>query len=65
MNPSNCHSSGVTIPLKDISDFATPELVYVYTHIIKTNLVGDSYVRLLTTLQFPLATGYHTFNFPL
>ena len=64
MNPANCHSSRITIPLKDNSDFATPELVYVYTD-IKPNLVGDSYVRLLTTLHFPSVTGYHTFNHTL
>jgi len=65
MDPANCRSSGVTTPVKDNSDFATPEPVYVYTDIIKPNLVGDSYVRLLTTLHFPSASGYHTFNFPL
>jgi hypothetical protein len=37
----------------------------VYTNIIKPNLVGDSYVGLLTTLHFPSSTGYHTFDFPL
>jgi hypothetical protein len=37
----------------------------VYTDIIKPNLVGDSYVRHLTSLHFPSATGYHTFNYPL
>jgi hypothetical protein len=65
MSPGNCHSSRIAIPVKDNSDFATPEPVYVYTDIIKANLVGDSYVRLLTTLHFPSATGYHTFNYPL
>jgi hypothetical protein len=40
MSPANCHSSRVTIPVKDISDFGTPEPVYVYTDIIKPNLVG-------------------------
>jgi hypothetical protein len=65
MSPDNCHSSSAAIPVKDNSDFATPEPVYVYTDIIKPNLVGDSYVRLLTTLHFPSATVYHTFNYPL
>jgi len=36
----------------------------VYTD-IKPNLVGDSYVKLLTTLHFPSSTGYHRFDFPL
>jgi len=64
MNPANCHSSRITESLKDNSDFALPEPVYVYTH-IKANLDGDSYVRLLTTLHFPSTTGYHRFNYPL
>jgi len=37
----------------------------VYTDIIKPNLVGDSYVKLLTTLHFPSSRGYHRFDFPL
>jgi len=37
----------------------------VYTDIIKPNLVGDSYVKHLTTLHFPSSTGYHRFDFPL
>jgi hypothetical protein len=37
----------------------------VYTDIIKPNLVGDSYVKRLTTLHFPSSTGYHRFDFPL
>ena len=37
----------------------------MYTNIIKPNLVGDSYVKLLTTLHFPSSTGYHRFDFPL
>jgi hypothetical protein len=53
MNPANCPSSSAAIPVKDNSDFATPEPVYVYTDIINPNLVGDSYVRLLTTPHFP------------
>jgi hypothetical protein len=65
MSPANCHSSRVAIPVKDNSDFATPEPAYVYTSIYKPNLVGDSYVRLLRTLHFPSTTGSHTFNYPL
>ena len=37
----------------------------MYTGIIKPNLVGDSYVKLLTTPHFPSGTGYHRFDFPL
>jgi hypothetical protein len=37
----------------------------VYTDIIKPNLIGDSYVKLLTTLHFLSTTGYHRFDFPL
>ena len=65
MNPANCHSSKITVTTKDNSNYNTPETIYVYTDIIKPNLVGDSYVRLLTTLQFPSSTGYHTFDYPL
>ena len=65
MNPANCHTSRITVSLKDNPDFTTPEPVYVYTDIIKPNLVGDSYVKLLTTLHFPSSTGYHRFDFPL
>ena len=55
----------VNVSVKDNSDFASPEPVYVYTVIIKQNLFGYSYVRLLTTLHFPSTTGYHRFNYPL
>jgi hypothetical protein len=41
------------------------EPVYVYTDVIKPNLVGDSYVRLLTSLHFPSGTGYHRFHYAL
>ena len=37
----------------------------MYTDIIKPNSVGDSYVKLLTTLHFPFSTGYHRFDFSL
>jgi hypothetical protein len=63
MNPANCHSSRIT--LKDSCNYATPETIYVYTDIIKPNFVGDSYVRVLTTLHFPSSTGYHRFDYPL
>jgi hypothetical protein len=65
MNPANCHTSRITVSLNDSPDFTTPESVYVYTDIIKPNLFGDSYVKLLTTLHFPSSTGYHRFDFPL
>jgi hypothetical protein len=51
-------------PIKDNINFAYPEPVYVYTDIIKPNLVGDSYVRLLTSLLFPSAKGYPWFDYP-
>jgi hypothetical protein len=62
MNPANCHTSRRTVSLKDNPVFTTPEPVYVYTDVIKPNLVGDSYVKILTTLHFPL---YHRFDFPM
>ena len=58
MNPANLRSSTLKYPIKDNINFAYPEPVYVYTDIIKPNLVGDSYVLLLTSLLFPSAKGY-------
>ena len=58
MNPANCRTSRITVSLKDNADFTTPLPVYVYTDIIEPNLVGDSYVKLLTTLHFPSSTRY-------
>ena len=57
MNPANCHSSTVNLSTKDNFNFIQPEPVHIYTDIIKPNLVGDSYVRLLTSLHFPSNTG--------
>jgi hypothetical protein len=65
MNPANCHTSRITVSLKDNPDFTTPEPVYMHTDIIKPNLFGDSYVKILTTLHFPSSTGYHRFDIPL
>jgi hypothetical protein len=65
LDPANCRTSKVTVVLKDNPDFTAPEPFYIYTDIIKPNLVGDSYVKLLTTLHLTSSTGYHTFVFPL
>jgi hypothetical protein len=65
MNSVNCCSSTVKHYIKDNINFAHPEPVYVYTDIFKPNLVGDSYVRLLTSLHFPSAKGYRRFYYPL
>ena len=65
MNPANCRTSLVMLPTKDFLNFTQPEPVYVYTDIIKPNLVGDNYVRLLTSLHFPSNNGYHRFDYPL
>ena len=65
MNTANCHSSRVNVPVKDNYEFALLEPVYVYTDIVKPNLVGDSYVKLLTTLHFPSSTGYHRIDYRL
>ena len=53
MYPANCHSTRVNVPVKDNSDYASPEPVHFYTDIVKPNLVGDSFVKLLTTMHFP------------
>ena len=65
MNPSNCRSSTVTLSSKYNFNFAQPEPVYVYTDIIKPNLVGYSYLRLLPSLHFSLDTGYRRLYYPL
>jgi hypothetical protein len=65
MNPANCRSSTVKHQIKDNINLVHPEPVYAYTDIIKPNLVGDSYVRLLTSLHLPLAKVYHRFDYPL
>ena len=45
VNPANCHSNKVTLPMKDNYNFVSPEPVCVYADIVKPNLVGDSYVK--------------------
>jgi len=65
MNPANSRSSTVKQPIKDNINFAHPEPAYVYTDIIKPNLFGDSYVRILLSLHFPSAKVYHRFDYPL
>ena len=62
MYPANCRSSRLILPTKDNT---RSELFYVYTNIIKPNLVGDNYVRLLTSLHFSSDDGYHRFDYPL
>jgi hypothetical protein len=65
MNITNFRYSAVSPQAKGNSGFTTWELVYVYTVVIKPNLVGEYYVRRLTTLHFPLRAGYHRFDYPL
>jgi len=65
MNPAICHSSTVNLSTKVYFNFTQSELIYIYTDIIKPNLVGDSYVRLLTSSHFPSNTAYHRFDYPL
>jgi len=64
INPANCRPSTVNFPNKDNFNVAQPEPVYVYTDIIKRNLVGVHYVRLLTVLHFSSNRGYHRFDYP-
>jgi len=63
-NPHNCHYSTVNLSSKGNFNFAQPEPVHVYMDITKPNLVGDPYVRLLTSVRFPSDTGYHRFDNP-
>jgi len=41
MEPANCRSSTLNLSTKEKFNFVEPEPVYVYTNIIKPNLVGD------------------------
>ena len=59
INPANCRSSTMNLVKKDNFNFAQLEPVYVYTDITKPNFVGDTYLRILTSLHFPSNTGYH------
>jgi len=65
MNPANCPSSIVKHSIKQNINFAHPETIYVYTDIIKPNLVGDAFMRLLSPLLFTTAKGYHRFDYSL
>ena len=65
MSAANCCSSTVNLSTKDNFNIDKPEPVHIYTDIIKLNMVGDSCVRLLTSLRFPSDTGYRTFDYPL
>ena len=44
MNPANCRSFTMNLSTKDNFIFAQPEPVYIYTDIVKPNLVGDTYL---------------------
>jgi len=65
MNPTNYHSSTVNLSTKDNFNFTQPAPVYIYTDIMKPNLVGDSFLRLLTFLHFPSNMSFHRFDYPL
>jgi len=65
INTANCRSSAMRHSIKDNINIAHPEPLYVYTDIIKPNLVGYCYVRLLTSLHYPSAKGYNRFDIPL
>jgi len=57
MNPANCRFSTLKHSIKDNINFAHPALVYVYTDILKPNVLGDSFMRPLTSLHFPSVKG--------
>jgi hypothetical protein len=65
MAPANCRGTRVSLPDFHNTDFTVSEPIYVYTDIIKPNLVGDSYVRLLTPLHFTSPTWIHRFDYHL
>jgi len=53
MNSAHCHSSTVNLFTKDNFNFTQPQPVYIYTDIVKPNLVGDYYVH-TNSLVFPI-----------
>jgi len=65
INTANSCSSAVKHSIKQNINIAHPQPVYVYTDIIKPNLVGYCYVRLLTSVHHPSAKGYNTFDYLL
>jgi hypothetical protein len=65
MTPANYRSSRIPELETNNSNCAAPEPIFVYTDIIKPNLLWDSYVRLLTSLHFPSPTGHHSFYYPI
>jgi hypothetical protein len=59
LNSANCCASKINVSLKDNPDFTTPKHVYVYTDIIKPNLVGDlCYTVDNTTLSLQYGVPY-------
>ena len=64
MNSANCHSSTLKLTTKEYFNFNQPEIVYIYTDVIKRNLFGDPNVQLLTSLHFLSNTVYHRFDYP-
>jgi hypothetical protein len=60
-NPAIFRSSAVNLSTGNNCNWAQPEPVYFYSDIIKHNFVGDSYVRLLTSLHLQSNTVYHRF----
>jgi len=64
MNPANCRSSTINLSTKDNFNFVQPEPLYLHTDITKPNFVGDTYLRILTSLHFSLGTCYHRFDYP-
>jgi len=63
MNLTNYRSATVKHNSIHNINFAHTKQVYVYTDFIKPDLVGNSYVRVLTSLHFPSDTVYHRFYY--
>jgi hypothetical protein len=45
MNPTNCRSTSVSLRAKNKYFFTTSKLAYVYSDVIKSNLVVDFYFK--------------------
>jgi hypothetical protein len=65
LKPTNCRSFRDSLPVKHNSQSTASQRVYVYTVVIKSNLVGDSYLRIVKSLHFTSKTRYHRFDYPL
>ena len=63
-NYVSCYLRSSSVILWKKFTFSQPEPAYIYTDINKTTLLGDFYLRLQNSFQFPPGKGYRTFDYP-